>query len=152
VTPVLRRYPAAPVVGVGAVVVMSETSVVLVRRAQEPLAGRWSLPGGAVELGETLRAAVAREVLEETGLVVDVGALIETVDHIDVDPEGQTTYHFVIVDYLCSPRGGTLRPGDDVDDAVVADVRALEPYELTAPARAIIGRAIDLHIAHRRRS
>jgi len=152
VTPVSRRYPAAPVIGIGAVILMSETSVVLVRRAQEPLAGRWSLPGGAVELGETLRAAVAREVLEETGLVVDVGPVVELVDHIDVDQEGKVTYHFVIVDYLCSPRGGTLRPGDDVDDAVVADVGALEPFDLTAPARKVIGRAIDLYVDHGRYS
>jgi ADP-ribose pyrophosphatase YjhB (NUDIX family) len=134
------------VIGIGAVVLMSETSIVLVRRAQEPLAGRWSLPGGGVELGETLRAAVAREVLEETGLFVDVGPVVEVVDHIDVDPEGRTTYHFVIVDYLCFPRGGTLRPGDDVDDAVIADVGALEPFELAAPARVVIGRAIDLYV------
>jgi ADP-ribose pyrophosphatase YjhB (NUDIX family) len=125
---------------------MSETSVVLVRRAQEPLRGRWSLPGGAVELGETLREAVSREVLEETGLVVDVGSVIGAIDHIDVDPDGKIAYHFVIVDYLCSPRGGTLRPGDDVDDAVVADVGALEPYDLTAPVRRVIDRAITLYI------
>jgi ADP-ribose pyrophosphatase YjhB (NUDIX family) len=125
---------------------MSETSVVLVRRAHEPLQGRWSLPGGTVELGETLRDAVAREVLEETGLIVDVGSVIEVIDHIDVDSDGKIAYHFVIVDYLCSPRGGTLRPGDDVDDAVVADVDALEPYDLTAPARRVIDRGIALYV------
>ena len=151
-TPTSRRYPAAPVVGVGAVIAMSDTSVVLVRRAQPPLAGRWSVPGGAVELGETLRAAVAREVLEETGLIVDVGPVLEVVDHVDVDLEGKTTYHFVIVDYLCLPRGGTLRPGDDVDDVVIADVNALGPYELTAPAHEVIRRAMDLVIEQRRRS
>jgi ADP-ribose pyrophosphatase YjhB (NUDIX family) len=149
VRPTSRRYPAAPVVGIGAVIVMSGTSVVLVRRAHEPLAGRWSLPGGVVELGETLQAAVAREVLEETGLIVDVGPVVEVVDHVDVDSQGKVTYHFVIVDYLCSPLGGTLRPGDDVDDAAIADVGVLEPYDLTAPAGLVIQRAIDLH---RRRS
>jgi ADP-ribose pyrophosphatase YjhB (NUDIX family) len=125
---------------------VSVTSVVLVRRRQEPLAGRWSLPGGVVELSETLRDAVAREVLEETGLVVNVGPVIDAIDHIDVDRDGKTAYHFVIVDYLCSPRSGTLRPGDDVDDAVVADVGGLEPYNLTVPARRIIDRAISLYV------
>jgi ADP-ribose pyrophosphatase YjhB (NUDIX family) len=146
VTASSRRYPPAPVIGIGAVVLISETSVVLVRRAGEPLRGRWSLPGGAVELGETLREAVSREVFEETGLVVDVGSVIEVIDHIDVDSDGKIAYHFVIVDYLCSPRSGTLRPGDDVDDTVVADVGALEPYDLTAPARRVIDRAIELYI------
>ena len=107
---------------------ISKTAVVLVRRAQPPLAGRWSLPGGAIELGETLHDAIAREVVEETGLVVDVGPVVDVVDHIEVDAAGKITYHFVIVDYLCFPRSGTLRPGDDVDDAVIADVDALDAY------------------------
>ena len=143
-TPVSRRYPGAPVVGVGAVVAISKAAVVLVRRAQPPLAGRWSLPGGAIELGETLHDAIAREVVEETGLVVDVGPVVDVVDHVEIDAEGKITYHFVIVDYLCFPRGGTLRPGDDVDDAVIADVDALDAYELTVPARRVVRRAMEL--------
>jgi 8-oxo-dGTP diphosphatase len=142
-----RLYPGAPIVGVGAVIASATGAVVLVRRVHPPLAGRWSLPGGAIELGERLHDAVTREVLEETGLRIDVGPVVDVVDHVEVDAEGKTTYHFVIVDYLCFRRGGTLKPGDDVDDAVVADVDALEAYELTAPAHRVIRRAFDLLIS-----
>jgi ADP-ribose pyrophosphatase YjhB (NUDIX family) len=146
----LRRYPSAPVVGVGAVIVMSGGAVVLVRRAHEPLAGRWSLPGGALELGETLRAAVAREVLEETGLLVDVGAVVDAVDHIAADVAGRTEYHFVIVDYLCQPIGGELRAGGDVDSVALADPRGLDAYALTAPAQSVIRRGVELYTAQGR--
>jgi ADP-ribose pyrophosphatase YjhB (NUDIX family) len=149
VTPVRRLHPTAPVVGVGAVIATSEASIVLVRRAQPPLAGRWSLPGGAIELGETLVEAVKREALEETGLAVEVGPVVDVVDHVEIDTAGKTTYHFVIVDYLCFPRGGTLRPGDDVDDAVIADLDALDAYELTVPARQVIHRAMALFAKRR---
>jgi ADP-ribose pyrophosphatase YjhB (NUDIX family) len=145
VTPVERRYPPAPVVGIGAIVAMGEDSVVLVRRGRDPMAGRWSVPGGAVELGEGLRTAVAREVLEETGLLVDVGPVVEAVDHIETDEHGRIAYHFVIVDYLCTWRGGVLEPGDDVDDAVIAEVGALDPYDLAPPTVDVIRRAMDVH-------
>ena len=96
-----RSYPARPVVGVGAVVFDADR-VLLVKRAHEPLKGEWSLPGGAVELGETLEAAVAREVLEETGLAVDVGPVVEVLDRVQHAADGRVEYHYVIVDYLCS--------------------------------------------------
>jgi mutator protein MutT len=140
-----RRYPSAPVVGVGAVVCLSETSVVLVRRAHEPLVGRWTLPGGAVELGETLRAALQREIREETGLVVDVGPLVDVVDHVEIDHTGRPVYHFVIVDYLCRAAGGQLAAGSDADRAVAADVAALDEYGLTPRARSVIARAFELY-------
>ena len=140
-----RRDPSAPIVGVGAVVCLSATSIVLVRRAHEPLVGRWTLPGGAVEVGETLRAAVEREIGEETGLVVDVGPLVDVVDHIEIDDTGRVVYHFVIVDYLCRPTGGRLAPGSDAERAVVADVRALDEYDLTPRTQAVIARARELY-------
>ena len=74
--------------------------------------------------------------------MVDVGPVVDVVDHVEIDAAGKITYHFVIVDYLCFPRSGTLRPGDDVDDAVIADVDALDVYELTVPARRVVRRAI----------
>ena len=147
-----RRYPSAPIVGVGAAIVVSDTSVVLVRRARDPLAGRWSLPGGALELGETLRAAVVREVREETGLTVEVGPVVDVIDHVDIDESGRAAYHFVIVDYLCWPLGGSLQAGDDVDDVVVASAGALDGYDLTGPARAVIRQAFEQYTARGRRS
>ena len=112
-----RKYPPRPVVGVGAVIVHDDR-VVLIKRKYEPLAGRWSLPGGTLELGESLEAGVAREIVEETGLDVEVGPVVEVFDRILLDAEGRVQYHFVLVDYLCRPIGGHLLAGSDVDDGV----------------------------------
>ena len=138
-----RDYPNRPIVGVGAVILIDE-GVVIVKRRFEPLAGQWSLPGGTLELGETLEAGTAREVVEETGLVVDVGPVVEVFDRILIDESGSVRYHFVLVDYLCRPRGGTLRAGTDVDDVVRADFGSLDRYRLTEKARMVIDRAITL--------
>lgn len=117
-----REFPLAPLVGVGAVVV-DEGRVLLVRRGREPLKGQWSLPGGMLELGESLLAGVAREVLEETGLIVEPIELIELLDRIH-HLEERVRYHYVIADYLCRVTGGTLAAASDADD-----VRWVEPAE-----------------------
>jgi 8-oxo-dGTP diphosphatase len=140
---VSRAYPDRPYVGVGAVIV-EDGKVVLIKRKYEPLAGQWSLPGGGVELGETLEDSVAREMLEETGLVVEVGAVIEVFDRITRDADGRVRYHFVLVDYLCRPVSGELRAGSDVDEAVLADPSELARYALTEKAQAVIERALQL--------
>jgi 8-oxo-dGTP diphosphatase len=118
--------------------------VVLIRRRFEPLAGEWSLPGGVVESGETLEACVTREMHEETGLAVEVGPVIEVFDRITRDDQGRVRYHYVLVDYLCRPTGGSLRAGSDVDAAVWADSADLSPYHLTDKATSVIGRALEL--------
>jgi mutator protein MutT len=138
-----RSYPDRPFVGVGAVIV-DEDGVVLVRRRSEPLKGEWSLPGGAVEVGETLEACVAREIEEETGLQVRVGPVVEVLDRITRDSDGRVRYHFVLVDYLCWPIGGALRGGSDADEARLVAVEELERYALTSTALAVIARALDL--------
>ena len=138
-----RAYPDRPYVGVGAVVV-DNGRVLIVKRRFEPLAGQWSLPGGAVELGETLEASIAREMLEETGLEVEVGPVIEVFDRITRDEEGRVRYHFVLVDYLCWPRGGALQPASDVADALFVVPSALGPYDLPDKATAVIMRALEL--------
>jgi 8-oxo-dGTP diphosphatase len=110
-----REFPLAPLLGVGAVVV-DEGRVLLVRRGHEPLKGQWSLPGGLLEIGESLTAGVAREVLEETGLIVEPIELIELLDRIHHEGE-RVRYHYVIADYLCRVTGGTLQAASDADDA-----------------------------------
>jgi 8-oxo-dGTP diphosphatase len=138
-----RQYPERPIVGVGAVIV-DDGKVVLIRRRYEPLKGHWSLPGGMVETGETLEAALAREMLEETGLVVDVGPVIEVFDRITRDEQRRVRYHFVLIDYLCRPVSGELCAGSDVDAAVWADPRQLVEYELTDKATSVIERGLAL--------
>jgi ADP-ribose pyrophosphatase YjhB (NUDIX family) len=153
-----REYPTRPVVGVGAVVVVSRVDrerlgiedglpgagVVLVRRRFEPLAGQWSLPGGSLEIGETLEAGVAREVLEETGLSVNVGPVIEVFDRIMLDESSRVRYHFVLVDYLCHAIGGRMTAGSDAGEVVIADPRALDGYELTGKALSVIARGLSI--------
>ncbi len=139
-----RRYPKRPIVGVGAVVLAEDDRVVLVRRRHEPLAGQWSLPGGTFELGETLEAGVAREIREETSLVVDVGPVVEVFDRILLDEHAAVQYHFVLIDYLCRARHGTLQAGSDVADVLLADPDALDAYGLTEKARGVIARARHL--------
>jgi 8-oxo-dGTP diphosphatase len=109
----IREFPEAPLVGVGAVVV-SGGRVLLVRRGREPLKGHWSLPGGLIEIGESLHAGVAREVQEETGLLVEPVELIELLDRIHRDGE-RVRFHYVIADYLCRVKGGDLKAASDAD-------------------------------------
>jgi len=120
VTRVLEReFPEAPIIGVGAVVV-DQGRVLLVQRGHEPSKGKWSLPGGMLELGESLTQGVAREVKEETGLNVEAIELVELIDriHKESGPSGQSVrYHYVIADYLCRVLGGTLQAASDADAA-----------------------------------
>lgn len=109
-----REFPEAPLIGVGAVVV-DRGRVLLVRRGREPLKGQWSLPGGLLELGESLSAGVTREVLEETGLIVEPIELIELLDRIHREDD-RVRYHYVLADYLCRVIGGTLKAASDADE------------------------------------
>lgn len=138
-----REYPEAPIAGVGAVVIHGD-SVLLVRRAHEPLKGRWSLPGGVLELGETLEAAIAREVLEETGLAIETMLVVEAFDRISRDDAGRVQYHYVLVDFLCRVTGGSLAFASDAMDARwvtrpelnAHGIYALEPFTVTVIEKA----------------
>jgi 8-oxo-dGTP diphosphatase len=136
----VRAYPPRPVVGVGAVV-LDANRVLLIRRAHEPLKGQWSLPGGGVELGETLEQAVAREVQEETGLDVDVGPIVEVLDRIVRDADGRVEHHYVLVDFVCRPSGGILSSASDADAAEWVPVAALEDYGVADVTVAVIRKA-----------
>lgn len=138
-----RRYPERPVVGVGAVVVQ-DGRVLLIKRRFEPLAGQWSLPGGTLEVGETLAAGVARELLEETGLEVEVGPVVEVFDRILLDTDHRVRYHFVLIDYLCRPTGGRLQAGSDVADARFANSDELPSFRITPKALAVIERGLAM--------
>jgi ADP-ribose pyrophosphatase YjhB (NUDIX family) len=132
------------VVGVGAVVLDRDERVLLVRRGHEPLKGEWSLPGGAVELGEELEAALKREVLEETGLRIEVGPVVEVLDRIDRTSDDHIAYHFVIIDYLCQALDGHLTRGSDADDVQWVPIERLMDYRVGDKAIAVIAKAVDL--------
>jgi len=145
--PGARRYPSHPIVGIGAVIVDAARRVVLVKRQYEPLAGQWSLPGGRLELGESLEAGAAREAREETGLVVDVGPVVDVFDRILVDDAARVRYHYVLIDYLCRPLDGVLAAGGDVVDAVWVEPNRLPEYRLTEMAAEVIQKALAAVIA-----
>jgi 8-oxo-dGTP diphosphatase len=130
-------------VSVGAVI-LDGSKVLLVKRGHAPLKGQWSLPGGVVELGETLEAAVAREVREETGLDIDVGPVVEVLERVHHAPDGRVEYHYVIIDYKCRVRGGTIAGASDADEACWVAVTDLPSYSLTAKVASAIEKALAL--------
>lgn len=152
-----REYPARPIIGVGAVVLLTpddaraadgrltgRSGIVLIRRRLEPQAGRWSLPGGVLEVGETLAGGLAREIEEETGLLVDVGPVVDVIDRIVRDADGRVRFHFVLVDYLCRPRGGRLVAGSDAGEVAIAAPGSLDAFHLPEDTQAVIARALHM--------
>ena len=135
-----REYPDRPIVGVGAVIIHLNR-VLLVKRGSAPLLGEWSLPGGMVELGETLRAAAEREAREETGLIVKASEVLEVLDRIIPGKDGVPQYHYVLIDFLCSAEGGKLRAGGDAEGVRWAKKREVAQYKLEKPAIEVIKKA-----------
>lgn len=137
-----RDYPDRPIVGVGAVIVQ-DGRVVLVRRLAEPLRGEWSIPGGMLELGEKLREGTAREALEETGLVVEVGEVLDVFDAIYPDVTGRTQYHYVLIDFLCYPTGGELEASSDAGDARWTSASELQSLGLRSMTIDVIRKGLE---------
>jgi 8-oxo-dGTP diphosphatase len=124
--PMQREFPEQPIIGVGAIII-EEERVLLVKRAHPPIQGQWSIPGGALEVGELVREAAVREAREETGLIVEPGPLLGVFDRVLRNPEQRVQYHYVLIDFLCKPVGGELSAASDA-----AEVRWFMRQELPA--------------------
>jgi 8-oxo-dGTP diphosphatase len=129
-----RIYPTHPLVGVG-VVTIKDGKILLVKRAFDPGAGKWSIPGGLVEVGEMLSEAGARETLEETGVEVQVLELINVFDMIEAEEGGKVRYHYVLVDFLARPTGGTERLSAEITDLRWVAYEEAKGMDLTKTAR-----------------
>jgi 8-oxo-dGTP diphosphatase len=138
-----REYPERPLLGVGGVVI-SERSVLLVRRGSPPLEGEWSIPGGILETGETIFEAVRRELLEETGVEVRVLELIEVFERISLDGDGRAKYHFVVLDYFCEAIRGQARAGSDAAEIAWTLRENLGEYKLSLSALRVIEKAFEM--------
>jgi 8-oxo-dGTP diphosphatase len=136
-------YPDQPVVGVGAVI-LNDGKILLEKRKNEPSRGKWTIPGGLVELGETLEHAVVREVEEETCLEClrdEQPCLIDVVDNIDLDGKGKVKYHFVIIDYLVKVKGHFFKAASDAEDLRWVPLDEVEKYDLTSSFRVFFRRS-----------
>ena len=140
---VRREYPERPLVGVGGVVIRDERAL-LIRRGSAPLEGEWSIPGGMLEIGETILEGVQRELLEETAIEVKVLDLIEVFERLTRDEAGRLKYHFVILDYLCEAVRGEARAGSDVTDVAWSRESDLSEYSLTPTATRVIQKAFEM--------
>jgi len=135
-----RKYPERPIVGVGGIIFRADR-VLLIKRGKEPNIGQWSIPGGAVHLGETLEQAAIRELREETHLEVEVLGLVKVLERIFHDAEGRVAYHYVLVDFLCRSRDGEPRPGSDAQAARFVPLKDLAEYQIAPVTLEVIARA-----------
>ncbi|HTX40088.1 MAG TPA: NUDIX hydrolase [Bryobacteraceae bacterium] len=135
-----RRYPRRPLVGVGAILLDGDR-ILMAQRGKQPLKGWWSLPGGALETGESLADAVRREVREETGLEIEPLGVLEIFERIMRDAEGIPEYHYVLIDYVCRITGGQLAAGDDVCQVEWVRRRDLPKRQITEGTLGVIEKA-----------
>jgi len=137
-----KEYPKQPIVGVGAIII-HDGKMLIVKRGSDPGKGKWSVPGGLVELGETVKEAVEREVLEECNLKVEASHLIDIVDNIIRDKNGRIKYHFIILDFFAKLRGGKLKPNSEIIEAKWVPIDEVEKYDLTNTFREFMKRNLS---------
>jgi 8-oxo-dGTP diphosphatase len=149
-----REYPESPLVGVGAVIIHSDSDsdsqsedrieprVLLIRRGQAPLLGEWSLPGGVLECGETLRDAAVREAQEETGLVVEIVDMLGVYERVIPGNGGRVRYHYVLIDFLCRPRSGDLKAASDAAEVCWFTREELPALNLTDDANDVVHKGL----------
>lgn len=138
-----REYPEAPRVGVGAVILLGDR-VLLVKRGSPPSQGKWSIPGGLVQLGETTEAATIREVEEECGLKVSLHGIAGVVERIIAGDDGRVRYHYVLIDYLAVPDSDAARAGSDAAEVRWVPLGELDRYDTTEGLRAMVLKAVKL--------
>ncbi len=143
-----RRYPERPLTGVGAIVLRGN-EVLLVKRGNPPAEGKWSIPGGLVELGESLDGAVRREVLEEAGIEVRTIELVAALDRVILDGEGRIEYHYILLDFLCEFLGGQIEAGTDAAQCRFVPVEELRSYDMTRGTETVIRSAVERAAAPR---
>ena len=141
-TALKRDYPDRPLLGVGAVIVRDER-VLVVRRLNPPLQGQWSIPGGLVETGETIKQALIREIREETGLAVEPIELIEVFERILRDTESRVQYHFVVIDYLCRILSGEASPRTDVSEIQWTRLEDLPELGITPETSSVMQKGLN---------
>ena len=139
-----REYPKRPIIGLGAAVIGPQ-GVLLVKRGKPPRMGAWSLPGGAQDLGETIKEGIVREVREETGLDVEVIEIIDVIESIHHDPNGRIKYHYTLVDAYVIETGGTLKAGSDAIEAQWFSMKEIEDLQLWVETNRIISEAISIY-------
>lgn len=139
-----RRYPAAPLVGVGVVVFNAQGQLLLVQRGRPPRQGEWSLPGGLIDLGEKLADAAVREVWEECAIEIELGGLVTPFEPIIHDAEGRIEYHYVILDYWARHVRGEAVAQDDAAAAAWVAVTALETFQVRKDTCGVIGQAYTM--------
>ena len=142
--PVRRRYPDAPLVGVGAAVFDAQGRILLVRRGRPPRAGHWGLPGGLLELGETLADGVRREVAEECGVEIDLGGVAGIFEPVTLDDAGRIEYHYVVIDYWARHVSGEAQAGDDAAGVAWVTMDRIDEYALMPDSLVVVRDAYAL--------